>query len=95
MMCITLTHDTQSTLPSFSLFLSFATNSLVAEKAHSGSTDLGVIVIKAWDSFPRLFDLFFVALKRLISFFTICDEISSCAGRFVVFTLMEYTDSVL
>jgi len=36
---LTLTFDNQSTLSSFSLFLSFVTNSLVAEKALSGSTD--------------------------------------------------------
>jgi len=32
------------------------------------------------EQFFRLFDLFFVASKRLISFFTICDRISSCSG---------------
>jgi len=80
---IILTHDNQSTLSSFSLFPSFVTNSPVAEKALSGSIDLGLILIKAWNSFSRLFYffyLFFVASKRLISFFTICDRISSCAG---------------
>jgi len=40
MMFIILTHDNQSTLLSFSLFLSFVTNSPVAEKALSGSNDL-------------------------------------------------------
>jgi len=58
----------------------FLANSPVAEKALSGSIDLGLIVIKAWNSFSRLFDLFFVVSKRLISFFTTCDRISSCAG---------------
>jgi len=77
---IVLTYDNQSILSSFSLFLYFVTISSVAEKAFSGSTDLGLIVIKAWNSFFRLFDLFFVASKRLISFFTICDRISSCSG---------------
>jgi len=38
---------------SFSQFLRFATNSPVAEKALSGSTDLGLIVTKAWNSFSR------------------------------------------
>jgi len=79
MMFVILTHDNQSILSSFSLFLNFVTNSPVAEKALSGSTDLGLIVIKAWNSFFRLFDPFFVAAKRLISFFTICDRISSCS----------------
>ena len=51
MMFIILTHDNQSTLSSFGLFLSFATNSPVAEKALPGSTDLGLIVIKARNSF--------------------------------------------
>jgi len=55
MMFMILTHDNQSTLSSFSLFRIFVTNSLVAEKALSGSTDLGLIVIKAWNSFSRLF----------------------------------------
>jgi len=52
-----LRHDNQSTLSSFSPFQKFATNSHVAEKALSGSSDLGVIVIKAWNSISRLFDL--------------------------------------
>jgi len=54
-MFMILTHDNQSTRSSFSLFQSFVTNSPVAEKALSGSTDLGLIVIKAWNSFSRLF----------------------------------------
>jgi len=78
-MFIIMMHDNQSTLLSFSLFLSFVTSSPVAEKALSGSTDLGFIVIKAWNSFLRLFDLFFVASERFISCFTICDRISFCA----------------
>jgi len=80
MMFIELTYDNQSTLSSFSLFLKFVTNGPVAEKALSCSTDLGLLVIKAWNSFFRLFDLFFVVSKRLISFFTISDRISSCSG---------------
>jgi len=81
MMFIILTQDNQSTLSSFSLFLSFVTNSPVAEKSLSGSTDLDLFAIKAWKSYSRLFDLFFVASKRLISVFKICDRISSCAGK--------------
>ena len=46
---------------SFSRFLSFLTNRPVAEEALSGSTDLGLIVIKALNIFSRLFDLFFIA----------------------------------
>jgi len=46
-MFIILAHDNQSTLSSFSLFLSFVANSPVAVKALSGSADLGLIVIKA------------------------------------------------
>jgi len=80
MMFIILTHDNQSTLSLFGLFLSFATNSPVAEKALSGSTDVGLMVIKALNSFSRLFDHFFVASTRLIYFFTICDRVSSCTG---------------
>jgi len=60
-MFILLTHDNQSTLSSFSLFLRFVTHSPVAEKALSGSTDLGLTVIKAWNTFSRLFDVVFVA----------------------------------
>jgi len=94
-MFIIMTHDNQSTLSSFSL-LRFVTNSTVAEKALSDSTHLGLIVIKAWNSFSRLFDLFFVASKRLISFSTICDrDLFLCRNSFVVFTLMGYMDSVL
>jgi len=54
MIFIILMHDDQSTLSSFSLFLSFVTNSPVSEKVLSGSTDLGLIVIKAWNSFFKV-----------------------------------------
>jgi len=47
-------HDNESTLSSFNLFLSFVTNSPVAEKAIAGSSDLGLIVIKAWKSFFKV-----------------------------------------
>jgi len=77
MMFIILAHDNRSTLSWLSIFLSFVTNSPAAENALSGSTDVGLIVIKAWYSFSRLFDLFFVASKRLISLITIGDRISS------------------
>jgi len=40
------------------------TNSPVAEEALSGSTDVGLFVSKAWYSFARLFDLFFVDSKN-------------------------------
>ena len=80
MMFIRLTHDNQYTRSVVSLFLSFVTNSPVAEKALSGSADLVLIVMKAWNSFSRLFDLFFVASKRLVFFFSVCNRISSCAG---------------
>jgi len=40
MMFMILTHDSHSTLSSFSLFLSLATNTPVAEEALSGSIDL-------------------------------------------------------
>jgi len=93
MLFIVLTYDNQSTLSSFSLFLKFVTNSPVAEKTLSGSTDAGLIVIEAWYSFSRLFD-FFAASKRLISFFTICDRISLCWNSFVLFTLMDNMNSV-
>jgi len=49
-----LMDDNHSALLPFSLFLSFVTNSPVPEKALSGSTDSGLIVIKAWNSFSRL-----------------------------------------
>jgi len=53
-MYIILMHENQSTLSSFNLFLSFGTNSPVAEKAFSGSTDLGLIVTKARNSFFKV-----------------------------------------
>jgi len=53
MMFIILTHDNHSALLLFSLFLSFVTNSPMAGKALFGSIDLGLIVIKAWNSFSR------------------------------------------
>jgi len=65
MMFIMLTHDTHSALFSFSLLLSFVTNSPVAEKSLSGSTDLGLIVIKAWNSFSGLFDFLLCNLKKI------------------------------
>jgi len=37
-----------------SICLSFVTNSPVAEKVLSDSTDLGLTVIKAWDSFFKV-----------------------------------------
>jgi len=46
MMFIILTHDNHSALFPFSLFLSFVTNSPVAEKSFAGSTDMGSIVIR-------------------------------------------------
>jgi len=64
-MFIMLTHDNQGTLLSISLLQSLVTNGPVAVKSLSGSTDLGLIVIEALNSFSRLFDLFFVASKRL------------------------------
>jgi len=56
-----LTHEYQSIFSAFSLFLSFVTNSSMAEKAHFESTDVGLIVIKAWYSLSRLSGLFVVA----------------------------------
>jgi len=53
-MFIILTHDNQSIFSSFSLFLSFVTNNHVTEKVLSGSTDLVLIVIKAWNSFFKV-----------------------------------------
>jgi len=67
-------------LSSFSLFLSFVTNSPMVEKALSSSSDVGLVVSSAWYNFSRLSGLFFVASKRLISLFTTCDWISYCAG---------------
>jgi len=91
-MFIILTHDSQSTLSSFSLFLSFATNSAVAEKALSGSIDLGLIVIKAWNTFSRLF----CSLKKTrFLFHNLRSDLFLCWNRFVVFTLMDYIGSVL
>jgi len=79
-MFLILTHGSQIILSSFSELLSFVANSPVAEEALSGSTDVRLFVSKARCSFARLFDLFFSASKRLISFITICDRVSSCAG---------------
>ena len=95
MMFIILTPENQSTLLSFSLFLSFVKNGSVAEKVLSGSTDVGLIVIKAWNSFSNLVDLFFVDSKRLIFCFTILwSDLFLCRNSLVVFTLMDM-DSVL
>jgi len=67
MMFTIMTHDNQSTLLSFSLSLGFVTNGTFAEKALSGSSDMGLIVIKTWRSL-RLFDLFFVGSKDSFPF---------------------------
>jgi len=50
-MFIMLTHDNQGTLLSISLLQSLVTNGPVAVKSLSGSTDLGLIVIEALNSF--------------------------------------------
>ena len=80
MMFVILTHENQSIRSSFSEFLSFVTNSPVAEEALSSSTDVGLFVSKEMYSFSRLFDLLFGNSKRLVSFITIYYRISSCAG---------------
>jgi len=54
LMFIILTHDNQRTFSSFSLLLSFVTNNHVTEKVLSGSPDLVLIVIKAWNSFFKV-----------------------------------------
>jgi len=82
-MFIILTHDNQSTLLSFSLFLSFVTNSCVAENMLSGSTDVGFLVSKAWCSSSQLYSLFH-------NF----DQISSYA-IIVLWSFIDYMDSVL
>jgi len=63
MMFSMLTHDNQSTLLSFSLFLSFVTISTVTEKTLSGSTDVGLLESKTWQSFQS-YQAFFRSLKR-------------------------------
>jgi len=55
MIFIILTHDNHSTFSSFSLFLSFVTKNPAAEKALPGYIDLGLIVIKVWNSFQGYF----------------------------------------
>jgi len=54
-MFVILTHENQSIRSSFSEFLSFVTNSPVAEEALSSSTDVGLFVRKEMYSFSRLF----------------------------------------
>jgi len=93
MIFIILTPDSQSTLSSFSLFLSFVTNSPVAKKALSGSTDLGLVVIKAWNSFSRLFLPLLCSLKKThFLYHNWWSDLFLCRNSFVVFTLV---DSVL
>jgi len=84
MMFIILTHDNQTTSLSFSLYLSFVTNSTVAEKALSGSIDGGLLVCKTLYSF-------FKVIRHLL----ICDRISSCPGIILWSSLMDNMDSVL
>ena len=91
MMFVILTHGNQRILSSFTELLCFVPNSPVAEEALSGSTDVGLFVNKAWYNFARLFDLFFVASTRLISFITISDRISSCAGVVLWHSLSRIT----
>jgi len=96
MVFIIPTHDNQSTLSLFGLFLSFVTNSPVAEKALSGSTDLRLIVIKAWNSFSSLFDFLLCNLKTThFLFHNLWLDLFLCRNSFVVFTLMGHMDSVL
>jgi len=86
-----MTHDNYSTLSSFSLFLSFVTNSPVAEKKLSGSIDLGLIVVKALNSFFKVIWPVLCSRKKHISFFKICDRISSCAGIALWSSLLRIT----
>ena len=96
MMFILLTHDNQSTLSSFILFLSFATNSPVAEKALSGSTELGLIVIKAWNSFFKVIWPFLCSLKTThFLYHNLWSDLFLYRNSFVVSTLKDYMDSVL
>jgi len=47
-----------------SLLLSFVTNSPVAEKSLSGSSDLGLIVIEVWNSFFKVIGLLLCSLIK-------------------------------
>jgi len=98
MMFITLTHDNQSTLSSFSLFLSVATNSPMAEKKLSGCTDLGLIVIRHGTVFQGYWTSSLWSQKDSFSFsqFLIGSVLSMRVKTtiFVVFTFMDNTDSV-
>jgi len=49
-----VTHDIQSVISSFTLFLSFVTNSTMDEKAFSDSTHADLFVSKAWYSVSNL-----------------------------------------
>jgi len=93
-MFIILTHDNQNTLSSFSLFLSFVANRPAAEKVLSGSSDLGLIVIKAWNSYFRLFDLL-CSLKQTHFLYNLWWDLFLFRNYFVVFTRKDYMDSVL
>jgi len=96
MMFIIPTHDNQSALSWFSLFLSFVTNTLVAEKALSGSTDLGLIVIKAWNSFFKVIGPLLCSLKKThFLYHNLWSDLFLCLNSFLVFTLKDYMDSVL
>ena len=89
-------HENQSTLSSFNLFLSFGTNSPVAEKAFSGSTDLGLIVTKARNSFFKVIWPLLCSLKKThFLYHNLWSDLILYWNSFVVFTLKDYMDSVL
>ena len=81
---------------SFSLFLSFATNSSVTEKDLSGSTDLGLIIIKGMEQFFKVIWPLLCSVKKTHFLFNnLRSDLFLYWNSFVVFTLMDYTDSVL
>ena len=73
---------THRLLTTFEFLLNFRSHAEIARMVELVSAPR----IEAWNSFSRLFDLFFVASKTIISFITICDRISSCAGIVLCFS---------
>jgi len=74
--------------------ISFATNSPVAKKKLSGSTDVVLFVKWGMAQFFKVILPRFCSLKKTHFFFTICDRILSCA-EIVLWTSLSYITWIL
>jgi len=94
MMFIILTHDNQSILSSFSVFMSLW-QSPVAEKSHSGSTITWAWLYLRHGAASKVIWPLFCSLKKThFLYHNLWSDLFLCRNSFVVFKLMDYMDSV-